>query len=119
SPGGPTKKAPFGVFFFAHLGEKSIPMTQHSGGFREAQVGPLNNQGVTTFKSCNPFFIARFLQANGTDVVIFCHILTRSFKFGGGLSLEVGLSYFVSHLFCSVGKVCGLSPNINYSKMGI
>jgi len=29
-----------------------------------------------TVESCNPFFVARFLQAGGVGVVIFCHILT-------------------------------------------
>ena len=38
-------------------------------------VGPLNNQGVMTLKSCNPFFIARFLQAKGVDGVTYGHIL--------------------------------------------
>jgi hypothetical protein len=47
--------------------------------------GPTENKGVTTFKSCNPFFVARFLQATGDDPVTSGHILTLGpSNFGGG-----------------------------------
>jgi hypothetical protein len=36
----------------------------------------IENQRVMTVKGYNPFFVARFLQATGVDVVTSGHILT-------------------------------------------